>query len=176
MKNKFEKRRQILDLLESGVGVTEISTRVGVCKTTVFRLQQLNRLYGKEYLLRDKPNTIYGPEIKQEIVSSHLEKGVSLTELTIKYNVSRSALCNWIRQVRKNGYAILSASQYCSIKGMKEPNGEHSVLLEALEENQRLKMELEELRVENALLKKVKALVEARDARLRGIGQKPSKD
>jgi len=176
MKKKFEKRRQILELFENGVGVSETSRNVGVCITTVSRLQQLYRLFGKEYLLRDKSSTTYAPEIKQEIVSEHLEKGVSLTDISIKYNVSRSSLCNWIKLVRKNGYGILSESHYCGIEDMKEQRREHSALLDALEENQRLKRELEELRVENALLKKVKALVAARDARLREIGREPSKN
>ena len=37
-----------------------------------------------------------------------------------------------------------------------------------------LQLRVKELEAENALLKKVKALVEARDARLREIGRKPS--
>jgi hypothetical protein len=41
---------------------------------------------------------------------------------------------------------------------------------------ERLRYENEWLRDENAQLKKVKALVEARKAHLREIGQKPSKN
>ena len=41
---------------------------------------------------------------------------------------------------------------------------------------ERLRYENECLRAENALLEKVKALVEARDARLKEIGRKPSKN
>ena len=43
-------------------------------------------------------------------------------------------------------------------------------------ELERLREEVEDLRTENALLKKVKALVEEREARWREIGQKPSKN
>ena len=39
-----------------------------------------------------------------------------------------------------------------------------------------LQLRVKELEAENALLKKVKALVEARDTRLREIGRKPSKN
>ena len=45
-----------------------------------------------------------------------------------------------------------------------------------LAELERLRKRNEYLEAENALLKKVKALVEEREARLRAIGQKPSKD
>ena len=45
-----------------------------------------------------------------------------------------------------------------------------------LTELERLRKEVQELRTENALLKKVRALVEERNARLRAIGQEPSKN
>ena len=45
-----------------------------------------------------------------------------------------------------------------------------------LTELERLRKEVQELKTENALLKKVRALVEERNARLREIGQEPSKN
>ncbi len=47
---------------------------------------------------------------------------------------------------------------------------------EEMTELERLRYENECLRTENALLKKVRALVEEREARLREIGRKPSKN
>ena len=46
--------------------------------------------------------------------------------------------------------------------------------IEGLSELEELRARVEYLEAENALLKKVKALVEARDAHLKGTGQKPS--
>lgn len=45
-----------------------------------------------------------------------------------------------------------------------------------ISEIEKLRARNEYLEAENALLKKVKALVEARDARLRETGQKPSEN
>jgi cell division protein FtsB len=45
-----------------------------------------------------------------------------------------------------------------------------------LTELERLQKENQELKTEIALLKKVRALVEERNARLRAIGQEPSKN
>ena len=45
-----------------------------------------------------------------------------------------------------------------------------------LTELERLRKEVQELKTENALLKKVRALVEERNARLREIGHGPSKN
>ena len=47
---------------------------------------------------------------------------------------------------------------------------------EEMTELELLQLRVKELEAENALLKKVKALVEEREARLREIGQKPSKN
>ena len=47
---------------------------------------------------------------------------------------------------------------------------------EYLDELEELRRRNEYLEAENALLKKVKALVEEREARLREIGRKPSKN
>ena len=48
--------------------------------------------------------------------------------------------------------------------------------LEEMTELERALYENERLRAENALLKKVKALIEEREAQLRNIGRKPSKN
>ena len=47
---------------------------------------------------------------------------------------------------------------------------------EDMTELELLQLRVKELEAENALLKKVKALVEAREARLKEIGRKPSKN
>jgi hypothetical protein len=47
---------------------------------------------------------------------------------------------------------------------------------EEMTELELLQLRVKELEAENALLKKVKALVEAREARLKEIGRKPSKN
>lgn len=47
---------------------------------------------------------------------------------------------------------------------------------EELDELEMLRRRNEYLEAENALLKKVKALVEEREARLRATGRKPSRD
>lgn len=48
--------------------------------------------------------------------------------------------------------------------------------LDEMTELESLRYENEYLKAENALLKKVKALVEEREYRLRAIGRKPSKN
>ena len=79
---------------------------------------------------------------------------------------------SWIRKVRKGGYAALygeSNSYYESPDMTKSIN---EALREELKKAQRENLLL---RAENALLKKVKALMEEEESRLRDFGRKPSK-
>ena len=71
-------------------------------------------------------------------------------------------------QFGESGLARKSTSN-----GMKKKRHRTEAEMDELE---MLRKRNEYLEAENALLKKVKALVEEREARLRAIGQKPSKD
>ena len=91
--------------------------------------------------------------------------------------MSYTALKGWRRIVRKDGYAALYKE-----KRRGRPPKDNSMgrpkkkKPEEMTELERLRYENERLRAENALLKKVRALVEEREARLREIGRKPSKN
>ena len=172
----YKKRERIIELIDRGVGVAAIAREVGFKPKAISHLRQYYLIYGREEMLRDKHYHLVSREIKRKIVEEHLEKGVSLRRLELTYNVSSGGIRRWIKQVKDGGYEALTNSHYGRRPGMSKPRKEQSIPPEVLEENRRLKQELEELRVENALLKKVKALVEARDARLREIGLKPSKN
>ena len=95
-------------------------------------------------------------------------------QLSVKHNVSESAICTWINLAERNGFEALA-----SPKSRHFQTGDHMVKRlpkeEYEKENERLRKENERLRLENLLLKKVKALVEEREARNRAIGRKPSK-
>ncbi len=85
-----------------------------------------------------------------------MEKTLPLNEICIKHNIFEGAIYSWRKTEGKD---LLSMA-----KKKKE----------SLTELEELRARNEYLEAENALLKKVKALVEARDARLRETGQKPS--
>lgn len=61
-------------------------------------------------------------------------------------------------------------------RGKAASMGRHKKNSKPLSELERLQKEIQELKTENALLKKVRALVEERNARLRKIGQVPSRN
>ena len=124
--------------------------------------------YGEKGLCVMSPNHHTATE-KLAIVQEFQEKGVTLQELSLKYDLSRATIQSWARRYRaglplENSKRGRPPKPHMSRPKKKEPQTE----LEKLQaENLRL-------RAENALLKKVKALVEEQEARARLNGQKPS--
>ena len=95
---------------------------------------------------------------------------------SLKYNVSSSQIYVWQKITRTQGYDALAITRPRGRPLKNDMGRPRKKKPEEMTELERLRYENECLRAENALLKKVKALVEAREARLKEIGQKPSKN
>lgn len=116
-----------------------------------------------------KKNANYAEKCK--IVCESAEKGVSLSQICAKYHVSRGSVKRWIRIYRQGGYeALRSNKPKKKLKKMGRPKKK-----EPQTELERLRYEVEYLRAENALLKKVRALMDEKEKRLHETGRKPSK-
>ena len=92
-----------------------------------------------------QPQTNYEPEFKKKIVRLHIEGGRSLKSLAAEYHVSKASLSLWCKQFREE----------CQEKAISESNSQTE--LEIMQENLRLRKELEELKKENLFLKKAAA-------------------
>ena len=103
-----------------------------------------------------------------EILREIAEKNVSLSEASLKYEIPKYTIRRWQKVYEQRGVAGLSRP-----RKMKKKRQRTEAEMDELEI---LRKRNEYLETENALLKEVKALVEEREARLREIGQKPSKD
>ena len=115
----------------------------------------------------------YPIDLKQSAVREVLENSLSCEVSALKYGVSTTAVVNWVKRVKRLGYDSLSVSpkpgRSSKIMGRPRKKTPQTDLEKLQEENARLKAEV-------ALLKKVKALVEEREARQRAIGLRPSKN
>lgn len=168
--HNFEERLKIVSRLQSGEPLRSLCKELKMDKKNV-RLWYLRyKKYGEEGL-RGIRYSHYTSDEKLAIVKEVLEKGVTLQELCLLYDLSSSTIKTWVRLYR----------QGLSLENRKRGRPPRELMArpkkkEAETELERLQAENLRLRAENALLKKVKALVEEQEARARLNGQKPSRN
>ena len=161
-----------MHMLEDGYSIKHIEDNYGICNT---RLSKLWLLYQKEgtKVLHRQAYTRSNGELRRKVVLDIENNGISLVQASIKYGVSASRLSVWLRTAREQGIdALLITRKRGCPKGMGRPKKVQKPETEL----ERLRREVQELKTENALLKKVKALVEEREARLRAIGRGQSEN
>ena len=160
-------------LLEDGYSIDHIHRKFGIGKG---RLQSLWLLYQEHgtSVLRRKPYTQPSGELKQQIVLDIEKNHLTLVQASLKYGVSAARLSVWLKIFREQGIdALLITKKRGRPPGMGRPRKKKP---EEMSELELLRVRVRQLEIENALLKKVKALVEERKARLRAIGQEQSKN
>ena len=173
-KHSFEDRLKYMNMLEGGYSIHYIHTHFGISHSLLESLWLKYQIEGPSSLIKKK--YIYSDGAYREKILRDIEDNcLTLSEAAIKYNVSAERIQVWRRMVRVSGYESLYEIKKRGRppKDMGRPRKKKP---EEMTELERLRYENECLRAENALLKKVRALVEEREARLRGTGQKPSKN
>ena len=160
-------------MLKDGYSINCIHKQFGIGKERLQSLWLLYQQHGTSVLHR-KHYAQISIELKQQIVLDIEKNHLTLVQASLKYGVSAARLSVWLKTFREQGLdALLITKKRGRPPGMGRPRKKKP---EEMTELERLREENEYLRTENALLKKVKALVEEREARLREIGQKPSKN
>ena len=175
MKFSFEDKLKAVKSYLSGLSEIQVTKLYGVNRTDLFIWVERYRQHG-EYGLQRQPYFKATKELRLQIVSEHLIDFVSLTELSAKYLIGHTTISRWCKLAREQGYehlALFKARGRPPKDTMGRPKKKKP---EEMTELELLQLRVKELEAENALLKKVKALVEAREARLKEIGRKPSKN
>jgi len=161
-----------MHMIEDGYSVRYICDHYGsdakMLKVLWHRYQELgiDGLKKKRYFMAT-------PEIKKQIVLDIEKNHLTLHAASIKYGPSTGQIIVWLRIYRSEG---LSGLERVKRRGRPPGMGRPRKNSKPLTELERLRKENQELKTENALLKKVRALVEERNARLRATGQEPSKN
>ncbi|WP_173474898.1 helix-turn-helix domain-containing protein [Fibrobacter succinogenes] len=157
-----------LELYQKYYGPAQISRQTGIPKRQIERRIQQYRDTGV-WLVERKPYTRSTPALKRMAVDAVLKHRLSYGETTIRYGISFSCLQSWLRKFRHGGQEELFATRP---KGRPPQMGRpKKARKEPQTELEKALRELELLRAENALLKKVKALVEERIAQEQGNGR-----
>ena len=172
-KHDYKALLKYMRMLKDGYSFNYISKRFGINEGRLKYLWDLYRSQGAGALYR-KQNIKASGKLKQQIVSDVEKKHLTLVQASLKYGVSSTRISVWLKTYRNQGLdALLITRRRGRKSNMGRPRKKKP---EEMTELERLREEVEDLRTENALLKKVKALVEEREARWREIGQKPSKN
>ncbi len=166
-------RREIIRLYQAGYSLKYISKHVSKSYYGVYEFICRFKQIGFNVLNVPMQVNVSGAK-KRLIVEEFQKESISCVTLALKHNVSRRSIYKWTNEANKYGLAWLNDSRsYLDITQhtmgrpkKKAPETELEIL----------KARLEYLEAENALLKKVKALVEERGSHQRVTGQKPSKN
>ena len=161
-----------MHMIEEGISIHSIHVKYGINNDRLQVLWDRYQLQGRSGLLKKK-NIKPDYALKREIVLDIEENHLTLHAASLKYGACSQRISVWLRQYRMEGLAALNSMKR---RGRPPGMGKLRKNSKPLTELERLRKEVQELKTENALLKKVRALVEERNARLREIGQEPSKN
>ena len=161
-----------MHLLEEGASINYVHEHYGI---GCLELEVLWKKYqsGDSGCLAKNDFARASAQLKRQIVRDIEKNHLTLCAASLKYNCSIGSIRRWCRISRNNG---LSALGVVKKRGRQKVMGRPRKNSKPLTELEKLRKENQELKTEIALLKKVRALVEERKARLRGIGHGPSKD
>ena len=173
-KHSYYDRLHYMALLERGYSPLYIHKKYGIDKEQLIVLKMLYDQGGPEALKKRRP-TQADVSTKLSAILDFEQNHLSLVEVLYKYNISQGALYQWRKKYHSGGIDALSADGRGRppTSNMGRPRKKKP---EEMTELELLQLRVKELEAENALLKKVKALVEAREAHLKEIGRKPSKN
>ena len=174
-KHGYAERLKYMHMLESGFSRDYIEHRFGINKKLLGYLWARYCSEGPSGLLK-KQNVKADYAFKLALLRDIEENHLTLVEASLKYNVSDSQIIVWKRIAKTHGYESLAITRPRGRSAKNDMGRPRKKKPEEMTELELLQLRVKELEAENALLKKVKALVEEREARLREIGRKPSKN
>jgi len=123
---------------------------------------ELYRYHGIEGIIRPQGCTNYDDPFKIKVIQHLIETGDSLLQIAAKFNIpSRETVRRWKKQWMSKAGEVLYQIEKERLTMPKKHTPANDLNEKTMEE---LKEEIEYLRMENAYLKKLRALVQEKDS------------
>ena len=103
MKHSFEEKLNVVSEITCGKGLETICREHHLDKHQVRGWLSRYRAYGEEGLRKSTKGYHFSPAEKERIILEHIKDGVTLQELSLRYDVNRSTIISWLRKVRSGG-------------------------------------------------------------------------
>ena len=172
IKLSFEQRLTAAKRYLNGEASTLIARELGMDHHDVVVYAMRYEKHGVKGL-EDRQRRPWTVKEKMSAVNDYLKESLTLKEIAIKHEISLGTLKGWIRSYKLSGID--------SLEDKRKHNKGKSLMAKSRKNpsqmtNEELLELVKDLQAENALLKKVKALVEKKEAPKRKIGPTPSKN
>ena len=167
MKEKFLKRLRAVELYQQGHSAKQVAELLHCDHHDVVIWSKRYEKHGEKGL-QSRPHRQLTVDEKVKIRTLYLQKNVSLYDLGVMFQISYTTVKKMTRQ------PIETLSEKYKQEDFNYINMRRSKRPEPQTELERLQRENEYLRAENALLKKVRTLMQEKRNRRVGIGQSPS--
>ncbi len=158
-KYSFElKLEAVLSYLQGKESTRDVAKRFNISKTPLLTWIAHYRENGEEGLISSYTN--YDIQFKMDVLNYISAFGASLSQAAAVYSISSpSTILQWQRQFEESGKDALLPKKKGRPSMKKEPKKNQPI--EGTEEA--LRAEIERLRMENAYLKKLKALIQEKE-------------
>lgn len=152
----YEEKLELIRLWkEENYSIKMLSDHFGVAKSVVERWRKRYLIHGEKGLILQTTNPPYSEEQKGKILSE-INNGISKRTILAKYKISHSTLSKWmLKSSNMEKFNPAKAIEPEEIKSLKKQYKDNPAVIELLER-------LEYSEMENACLKKLATLVQAR--------------
>ena len=157
-KLSLEKKAEIVaHYLSSNDGYSITAQKFGISDSTVRMLVAQFKTNGIEGLIHK--NGTYSGDFKIHVLQYQQENNLSDKETAVYFKIpNRGTICTWRKKYKKGGYELLSRDGRGNPKNMAAKKSKKNA--EPKTELEKLREEVEWLRMENAILKKLNALIQ----------------
>ena len=151
-------------IIEQHHSCGSVSRQKGVHETIISKWLRFYNAYGLDGLLPRK-NQQYSTDFKLKVLKAITENHLSLHQAYVKFNIpTRSIIAKWQRDFANFGIEGLQPKPKGRSKPISDFKRKKHKSDKPLTREEELLLENEKLRCENALLKKLQALIQAEEA------------